>query len=51
MIHLTNNELICIISAQERFEFNLEFSCLSKRTLAIAISQYTLDLSSLAETS
>ena len=37
MIHLTNNPLICkvlkllVISAPERFEFNLELSCLSKR--------------------
>ena len=39
------------ISAPEIIEFNLEISYLSKRTLAIAISQYTLDLLSLAETS
>ena len=57
MIHLTNNPLICkvlkllVISAPERFEFNLEISCLSKGTSAAAINQYTLDLLSLAETS
>ena len=50
MIHLTNNPLICF-SAPERFEFNLEISCLSKRTSAAATNQYTLDLLSLAETS
>ena len=53
MIHLTNNPLICkcskklVISAPERFEFFLEISYLSKRTIAITISQYTLDLLSL----
>ena len=56
MTHLTNNPLIfsnnpLVISAPERFEFNLEISCLSKRTSAAAINQYTLDLLSLAETS
>ena len=40
-----------VTSAPEKFEFNLEFSYLSKRTLAIAISQNTLDLLSLVETS
>ena len=57
MIHLTNNPLICkvlkllVISAPERFEFNLEISWTLPSTSAAAINQYTLDLLSLAETS
>ena len=43
MIHLANNPLILNL-APERFEFNLEISCLSKRTSAAATNQRDLNL-------